>query len=115
MGKSIFKNKEVSDEFQTLLENKKVPLKKLWFRRKVLETIIHSTWKIQHKTGVKMLEVYNSYYHTNLKLEDVFNMNFIMNGGSGERNIEFVFSSKDTDKKFLFKFIDEVLGRVKTV
>jgi hypothetical protein len=111
MDNSIFINKESYDKFHTILLDNEFSLKKFWFRRVVFQKIIDSKWKIQHSTSIKLLNIYNFYYKTNLSLKDLFKMNLLMNKWNS-KEIEFEFQKFDT-KDVVFNFIEEVLGRVK--
>lgn len=113
MDNSIFINKESYDKFHKILLDNEFSLKKFWFRRVVFENIINSTWKIQHNTGIKILKVYNFYYKENLSLKDLFKMDLLMNKWDS-KEVEFEFKKFDTTD-VVYSFINEVLGRVKTV
>lgn len=113
MNNSIFINKESYNKFYMILLNNDFSLKRFWFRRVVFWEVINSTWKIQYKTAKKLLNIYNSYYKLNLSLEDIFNMNLLMNNWN-IKEVEFEFKKYDTTE-VVYSFINEVLGRVKTI
>jgi len=113
MSKGVFLKKEFYDDFNKIFLDNDFSLKRFWFRRVVFGNIINSDWKIQWCTVAKLLIVYNTYYNSRASFKDLFNMNLIMNMWD-YKQVEFEFQ-KHNSNDVLFRFIDEVLGRVKSV
>lgn len=113
MNYKIFNNKKSYDEFHKIFCNNQFSINKFWFKRSMFLQTINSNGKIQYKTALKLLNIYNSYYKLNLNLNDLFNMNLLMNKRQ-YREVQFEFKKYNT-KEVIFSFIDEVLGWEKSI
>ena len=107
MTNTIFKKKDTYNEFRKILRDKEYSLNFHWFKRVMFETLITSTWKVQYKTSLKLLKVYNDYFKTNFSIDDLFIWDKILNKKTTNRNVEFMLI--DDWWESLSKFIDEVL------
>jgi len=106
---TIFKTEEVYNNFSIILLNNKFWLKKYWFKRVEFEKILNTSWKIQYKTSLKLLKVYNDYYNLELNVNNLFKKKKILNK---KQKLELNFTFIDDWKDSLYKVIDNVLSLI---
>ena len=109
MIQGIFKNEEIYNNCLIILNNQLFTLKSYWFKRVAFENIINSTGKIQYKTSVKLLKVYNDYYKTNFSIKDIFKSRKLLNQ---TKSIKVNFNFIDDWWSALDKVIEEVLSLI---
>lgn len=109
MKNTIFKNEEIYNDFSRILWNTKFWLKKYWFKRVEFEKKLLTIWKIQRKTALKLLKVYNDYYNLDLKLNNVFKTNKLLNK---KEKLEVNFTFVNDWNSGLFNVVDNILSLI---
>ncbi len=105
--KSIFKNDLIIDNVSKIIHDKKFTVKRFWFKKVQITTLIENKSKIQVKTAKQFLEMYNNYHNENLWLEDIFNTYSLIKYKTDL--IEFRFNEIDSND-FNLKFIERILS-----
>lgn len=105
--KQLFKNNEIIDNIKTIIQDKNFTIKKYWFKKIYLENLLSKNSKIQYKTSIQILKMYNDYFNSNQNITNIFNTIFIINFSLN--NINFVFKENDLDN-YHFKFIEKILS-----
>lgn len=106
----LFKNNRVYNKFLDILEDKSFKISGYWIKPSQINNKINTGAKMQYKIALIMLDIFNTYFKSDYKIEDIFDIQMLMNYKPAYNEVEY---SYEDDSFSITDWIDKIFDSIR--